>query len=178
MDQSIRRLNSGFRPPCYRPPVPVRRPGLLISLAIGAYAIVGSSCTPPKVIPLCPGFETVECDTRMLCVVVASDGCRECVCERRWYDDSRDPGVPDPALKAAEGEGEGESDRDESDEDETEQEDSEQEDSEQEDSKQEDSEQEDSEEDASDDDAPAKDASKKAGSEEGATEKSDSEDGK
>ncbi len=173
MDQSILRLSSGFRPPCYRPPVPVRRPCLLISLAIGAYAIVGSSCTPPKVIPLCPGFETVKCDTPMLCVVVASDGCRECVCERRWYDDSRDPGVPDPALKAAEGEDEGESDRDESDEDETEQEDSKKE------APNKDASDDDAPaKDASDDDAPAKDASKKGDSEEGATEKSDSGDGK
>ncbi len=82
-----------------------RLAGLLIVVAT-AWGV--GSCAPPPVIPRCQGFEALTCKTRMLCVVV-SDGCQECVCERRWTDEARDPAPPgDPSSEGAGGEGEGE----------------------------------------------------------------------
>ena len=82
-----------------------RLAGLLILVGtVGGVA----SCAPPPVIPRCQGFESLTCETRMLCVVVP-DGCQECVCERRWTDVAKDPTPPEAEpSEAAGGEGEGE----------------------------------------------------------------------
>lgn len=86
-------------------------------LCWAAFAAAAGACEPPKVIPRCPGFEELQCDDerRVLCAVVAADGCLECVCERLWSDIRTDKTAAESAPAAtppSEGEGEGEAESD------------------------------------------------------------------